>query len=121
MKYTIDLQKIADELEFDLYDIEMLMDIFIESAYENLENLTKAISKSAISKSAINNHHEHDFETIFQTAHAIKGSAANIMLNDIAAIAQEIENNARGKKLVNYQNSSNKLKLSIKALVCESA
>ena len=78
MNENIDLQKIADELDFDLEDVEMLMEVFIESAEESLVSLKKAIDIV-------------DYENIFMSAHSIKGSSANLMLNDISTLAKEIE------------------------------
>ncbi len=90
MSYTIDLQKIADELDFDLEDIEMLMEVFLETAHESLENLKIAIDTN-------------NYENIFQSAHALKGSAANLTLMDISNLAKEIEHEARESNSINYQ------------------
>jgi HPt (histidine-containing phosphotransfer) domain-containing protein len=101
MSYTIDLQKIADKLDFDLEDIEMLLEVFIESAKESLEILKDAID--------INN-----MEAISSSAHAIKGSAANLTLNEISDIAKEMEHNAREKNSIDYLSHYEKLNLLLK-------
>ena len=76
------LQKIADELEFDLEDVQMLMAVFIESAKESLLALRVGIDNS-------------DYDMIFQSAHTIKGSAANLTLFEISNLAKSIESDAR--------------------------
>ena len=43
MNYTINLQEIADELEFDLEDVEMILDVFMEDSTVNLQNIKIAI------------------------------------------------------------------------------
>ncbi len=100
MKYNIDLQKIADELEFALNDVEMLIEIFLEGAEDSLSALKEAIDKN-------------NLEQIFRFAHAIKGSAANLTLMEISNLAKEIEYSAREKKVVDYTQIFENLKKSI--------
>ena len=90
MKYNLDTQKIADTLEFDLEDVEMLLGVFLESTKDLLVSL----------KSAIEN---NDYENIIQASHSIKGSAANLTLMDISEIAKEIETSARNNLEIDYQ------------------
>ena len=78
MSQDINLQQIADNLGFELSDVEMLIDMFIEASNDSLDQMKTAIQ-------------ENNFDDIVATSHAIKGSAANIMLDDIANLAQEIE------------------------------
>jgi len=89
MSYSIDLQKIADELDFDLEDIEMLMEVFMESTQESMDLLKIAIDNN-------------NLDEIFKSAHAIKGSSANLTLMDISNIAKEIEHEARESNNINY-------------------
>lgn len=103
MSNTLDLQKIADELEFDLEDVEMLLEVFLEGAQENLIELKNGIDS-------------HNFETIFRAGHAIKGSSANLTLNDISNLAKEIESNARAGENINYEEYYDKLKLLIDSI-----
>ena len=103
MSYTVDLQKIADELDFDLEDIEMLMEVFLESAEESLQTLKGAIDSN-------------DLETIYSSAHAIKGSSANLTLNEISVIAKDIESNAREKNSFDYLEYYNRLERLIHSL-----
>lgn len=86
----LDLQKIADELEFDIEDVEMLLDVFIESAKESLVILETAI---------VNN----DYDSIYSSAHSIKGSSANLTLDDISSLAKTLELAARNAEQINYQ------------------
>jgi len=94
MSYTINLQKIADELDFDLEDVEMLIEVFLESAVDSLKELKSAIDSN-------------NLEMIFHSAHAIKGSAANLTLMNIANIAKFIEHNARENKDIDYNKYFN--------------
>jgi HPt (histidine-containing phosphotransfer) domain-containing protein len=89
MDYSIDLQKIADALDFDLEDVEMLIEVFLESTEESLGLLKTAIQNN-------------DLEEIFKSAHAIKGSSANLTLVNISNIAKEIEKDARDGNYINY-------------------
>lgn len=97
MIYNIDLQKIADELDFDLEDVEMLIEAFLEGARESLASLEEAVYKN-------------DLEEIFKSAHAIKGSAANLTLMDISNLAKKIEHSAREKELIEYSKMFENLK-----------
>ena len=101
MSYTIDLQKIADELDFDLEDVEMLIEVFLQSAKESMETLKDSIDSN-------------ELEKIFHSTHAIKGSAANLTLNDISNVAKFIEHNAREGKNIDYNKYYNQLVLLIK-------
>jgi HPt (histidine-containing phosphotransfer) domain-containing protein len=91
MKYTIDLQKLADELDFDLEDVEMLLGVFLDSAESTLKKMREAIEKN-------------DKEGLFHLAHSIKGSALNLRLTDISELAKEIEMRARNDEEYDYQS-----------------
>ncbi|MEA1917484.1 MAG: Hpt domain-containing protein [Campylobacterota bacterium] len=93
----LDLQKIADELDFDLEDVEMLMEVFLKSVDENLKTVQDGVESS-------------DFDAIFESAHAIKGSASNLTLMNISDIAKDIEHNAREKVSINYEEKFLELK-----------
>ncbi len=96
MSYKVDLQSIADELDFDLEDIEMLLEVFLESAKESLEILKEAVQSD-------------DKESIFTSAHAIKGSASNILLDKISDIAKYMESNARESNDIDYKTKYEEL------------
>ncbi len=103
MQNTLDLQKIADELEFELSDVEMLVTVFIETAEESLDAMQTAI---------VNN----DYACIYKTAHSIKGSAANLLLVDISSLAKTLECEASNSKQINYEELFLKLSDEIKRL-----
>lgn len=103
MGYTIDLQKIADALDFDLEDVEMLTEGFLESSQESLSALKSAIEAN-------------DLEFIFRYAHAIKGSASNLTLDGISSLAKEMERCSRENKEINYQDSYERLASLINAI-----
>lgn len=98
-----ELQKIADKLEFDLEDVEMLVEVFIESAEESLKVLKNAIDSS-------------DYNNIFQSAHAIKGSAGNLTLHEIEDLAKTIEHEARESNEIDYKTAHNQLNLLVQNL-----
>jgi len=85
----IDIEKLAKELDFDIEDVYVLVELFVENAQVSLANIEEAIEKG-------------DTTTIQSEAHAIKGSAANLMLADIQDIAREMENAARESQRINY-------------------
>jgi len=97
MNSKIDLQTIADELDFDLEDVEMLIEVFLSEANKTLESLKKAIDINGL-------------ESVFTYAHAIKGSASNLTLREISNIAREMEHNAKEKSEFDYANSFEILK-----------
>lgn len=96
MENKIDLQSMADELEFELEDMVMLIDVFLESSKMELEKLNAALEKN-------------DLDLIYRSAHAIKGSAANLLLKDIAKQAKEIELKAGGKEDYDYKGNVKQL------------
>lgn len=100
MSYNIDLQKIAEELEFDLEDVEMLMDLFLESVEDSMIALKEAIE-------------ENNFDKVYQCSHSIKGSSANLTLMDISNKAQDIEHNARESNHIDYLSKFSELKILI--------
>ncbi len=83
------VEKIAQELEFDPEDVEILLSMFTENAKESLQQMSQAIM-------------HHDLLTIQNSAHAIKGSAANLMLQPISEKAREIEEAAKAGKTLDY-------------------
>ena len=103
MNEKIDLQKIADKLGFELEDIEMLVGVFISSAYDFLNDLKKAIDS-------------HNYKIMYNAAHSIKGSAANLTLDLIANRAKKIEIDAKLLNDVDYLSAYKLLKSSIDRL-----
>lgn len=103
MSYSIDLQKIADELEFDLEDVEMLLEVFLDSTNTSLKELKNAIE-------------DIEFEDIYRCAHTIKGSAANLRLEEISTAAKYIETSARERQNIDYLGKYNQLEILIKDL-----
>jgi HPt (histidine-containing phosphotransfer) domain-containing protein len=95
MKY--DLEQIANDLDFEVEDVQELIDIFTEVAKSSLE----------LMKIGIN---ENNFEKITQSAHSIKGSSSNILLDDISKLAKEIEMSAKDRLDIDYQSKYKQLK-----------
>jgi len=99
----MNLQYIADSLGFDLEDVEMLMEMFLENANQSLEELNIAIQSD-------------DYAGMKNASHAIKGSSANLMLDDITSIASKIEESAKKESAANYMELSTILKERLKTL-----
>jgi HPt (histidine-containing phosphotransfer) domain-containing protein len=97
MKYNIDLQEIADKFNLEIEDIEMILEVFLESANENLENIKNASEKS-------------DMKSLSHFAHSIKGSALNLDLKEIAQLANEIELKSKNNEEYDYKSKYEKLK-----------
>ncbi len=91
------LQEIADKLGFDLEDVEMLMDMFISDSISSIEDIQTHII-------------EDDKQELKNIAHGIKGSAANLMLCDIASMAKEIEQFASSDSDIDYEELFTKLR-----------
>ncbi len=100
----MNLEKIAQTLDFEIGDVVMLMDIFLQNAQESLDTLEKAIQVD-------------DFLGIENEAHAIKGSAANLLLQNITKIALNMEQLARDKSATDYISLYKNLKNEINSLV----
>ena len=99
----IDLEKLAVELEFDVEDVEILLELFVENAQSSLATIEDAIECK-------------DMTTIQNEAHAIKGSAANLLLVDIQEIARDMENEAMQKSPIDYLSYFSKLEEKIERL-----
>jgi len=85
----IDIRALAEALEFDIEDVEILLELFVENAQVSLANIEDAIETN-------------DIQAIQNEAHAIKGSASNLMLADIQDMARDMENAARENRKINY-------------------
>ena len=74
----IDLSKLAEELMLDEEQVVRLMEIYTKKMNESLDELKEAISKS-------------DYKVIGHLAHSIKGSSSNFRIEEIVALAYELE------------------------------
>lgn len=82
MEYRINLHEIAEKLDFNLEDVETVVEAFLGGAKTSLKEM----------KSALNT---HDYTLLSRAAHTIKGSAANIFLEEIVSLSKEIEKAAK--------------------------
>ena len=99
----LDLDLLSSELGFDRDDVVMLLELFLEGAQVSLANMEEAIE-------------ENNTTIISQEAHAIKGSAANMMLADIVDIANELEVSSKQNQKINYLSLYTKLETMIEEL-----
>ena len=107
MQFNVDIGKIANKLDFEKEDVEMLLEVFYESSLENLNILEKAIKNI-------------DLEDVIQASHSIKGSSSNLLLEEIASLAKEIELNAKDNNIAfDYVQKYLELSNMIKNLISE--
>ena len=92
----IDMDQLAQKMDMEKEDAALLLEMFMQSANENMHRLYQAIQSG-------------DFDTIRNEAHSIKGSAANLTLEEIYEVAKEIESAASFKKEVDYRTLYNRL------------
>lgn len=103
MKYNIDLQKLADTFGFELDEVEMIIETFLQTSKKNLNDIKEAIENN-------------DKETLSHAAHSLKGSSSTLQLTDISELAKEIELSAKNNEILDYQSKYNKLKELINTL-----
>ncbi len=87
----LDISIISQNLGFEEDEVIMLFEMFIESATDSMISLKSAIESN-------------DYEQIKQHTHSIKGSAANIMLDEVVNLAKEIETSAINSSNINYED-----------------
>jgi len=100
---SINIEYIAEMLEFDVEDVEMLIDMFLSDAKESLSNIEATIKSD-------------NFEQMKNIAHGIKGSALNLMFEDIASLSLEIEELAKTESCADYQTLFEKLENELKSI-----
>ncbi len=99
----LDLELLADKLEFSLEDVQMLLNMFIENANESMITLENAII-------------QNNFNEIKNSSHAIKGSASNLMLEDITTISSKMEELAKNSIDADYESLFIKIKYELEVL-----
>lgn len=97
MKYTLSKQALSDKFGFDDDDLEMLFGVFLESAKTNLEKLHTAIQTN-------------DYPIIYISSHNLKGSAGNMLLNEVYEIAKIVEEASRNEVEIDYTSHYENLK-----------
>ncbi|MCH9813427.1 MAG: Hpt domain-containing protein [Epsilonproteobacteria bacterium] len=85
----MNIEQIAQTLGFETEEIFMLLEMFLENANDSMHLLESSIK-------------QNDYEEIKNAAHAIKGSAANLLFEEITQIAGEIEVAAKSKDPMDY-------------------
>ncbi len=78
MRGRIDIEKLSQELGFEMEDFMMLLELFSETSQSSLAQIEDALESN-------------DYATIIKEVHSIKGSSANLALADIVNIARELE------------------------------
>jgi len=86
----VDMDQLAEKMDIEKEDAQMLMEMFMQSANENMHNLYQAILSG-------------NFDEIRIQAHSIKGSAANLMLDNIYTVAKQLEDAATFRKDIDYK------------------
>ena len=103
MAYNIDYETLKNELDLEKDEVDMLVEIFLNTAEDELSNLEDAIEKL-------------NFDQIAKSAHAIKGSSANLRLMYISETAKSIELAAKEKRKIDYKKNYQTLKESIEKI-----
>ncbi len=98
----LDLDALAEKMGYDAEDIEVMLGMFLKRVDDQLLSIEEAIASK-------------DYETIFATTHAIKGSAGNIGLDEIFELAKGIEMAAKRAEDANPDDFI-KLKMMIKSV-----
>jgi len=103
----LDLNKLATDLGFEVEDIHILLEMFIENANQSLEHIEGALQTG-------------DLQTLSLEAHSIKGSAANLQLEEITQSAHIIEESAKQNLECDYQKIASQLKEQLQelSLIC---
>jgi len=96
LSYTLSKQSLIDKFGFDEDDIVMLFSVFLKSAKDNLDKLDTAIQNN-------------DYDAIYMSAHNLKGSSGNMLLNEAYELSKEIEEASRNKKEIDYQSLFEKM------------
>lgn len=99
----IDRDQIAAQLGFQRSDIDMLLAMFSKNAATSLEEMQKMIDGN-------------NMQGVADAAHAIKGSAGNLKLNDIYTLAMTIEMAAKNGKDNNLHTHYTQLSILLNTL-----
>jgi len=90
------LSSLSKALNLNKDAVINLVNIYFENVKKDLKELKEAIKKK-------------NFEEIRKYAHKIKGSSLNLGIDEVAEIANYIEENAKNKKEIDYENYFEKL------------
>jgi HPt (histidine-containing phosphotransfer) domain-containing protein len=96
MKYNVDLEKLADQFGFELDEVKMVVETFLETSKQNLDDMLEGIENN-------------DKEMLSIAAHSLKGSSSTIQLKDISELAKEIELSAKNNKEIDYKKKYEEL------------
>ncbi len=92
----LDISQLAKKLDFEEEDVVMLLEMFMESSQQSLKLLRAALETS-------------DFPAIKEHAHAIKGSASNLLLDEIYQLSKSIEEASITRASFDYATAYTKL------------
>lgn len=95
-----DINELATAMDYDVEDVQTMVNMFLNRIDGQLQTLKDASNML-------------DYEALFKTAHAIKGSSGNLKLDAVYKLAGEIENAARDKMAINYQDMIQKLTIEV--------
>lgn len=97
----VDTKEIASVLGISEAHIPLLVGSFLDESKSILENLSTAVAAN-------------DFENITLNGHSIKGSAANLRLNEVSELAKSIEMAGKNKdSSFDFSGSCQRLKAMI--------
>lgn len=82
----MDVKRLAERLELEEDECLELLELFLETSYTYLDKLRTGIDGS-------------DSQQVVEAAHALRGSAVNLGLEEIAELVKGVEENARQNSL----------------------
>lgn len=82
----MDIKELAENIGLDEDEYLELLELFLETTESNLNKLKSGVDAS-------------DAQQVVEASHTIKGSAANLGLEEIAEVAKGVEHNARQSSL----------------------
>ncbi len=103
IKSYIDIQQLKNDFAFSKGLFERLLKLFVQNYPKYMKNLQDAIEQK-------------DYKEIYQWAHTLKGSAANLKMELIKELSKEIENAGSKEESIDYETKFGELSLVLKLI-----
>lgn len=87
----MDFQKPAERLGLELDEYIELINLFLETCTADISGMEIAASS-------------HDYKSLVERSHSLKGSSGNLGLTEIYEMAKEIETKARANGMEGFDN-----------------
>jgi len=106
MAYIISKQILKDKLDFNEEELILLYSVFLKNTRENLIKLKNAIENN-------------DYNCIHTSANNIKGSSANLLIDDVYDITKELELASKSEEKIDYLSKYEELDTIFSSLTLE--